>query len=169
MKTFVPCSRCGRHVRLHASSCPFCDTKLGTVGAPLRAAVTLAIGLGLCACFEDTEPSDGMTESNGDTTVGASGPGMSSSPSGTTASSNSTDPWDTDQGGEDYGGFGDTSEWPQGSTGGTGGETTDSSGTGGTGSTGGTGAQDTGDFSSTSAGPSDSGGEDYAGPETGTI
>lgn len=172
MKTFIPCSHCGRHVRLHASSCPFCDTKLGLVSAPLRTAVTLAIGLGLCACFDDSEPSDDMSQGSaagetGDTD--ASGPGMSSSPTGTATTPNTTDPWDSDQGGEDYGGFGDTGDWPQGTTGGTGGETTDTGGTGGTGSTGGTGEPTTGDFTSTSEGPSDSGGEDYAGPETDTI
>lgn len=63
----IPCSRCARHVRASAPACPFCDAAVtvaparapdpddalarGHVRAGVLAAVTLAAGFSLAACY----------------------------------------------------------------------------------------------------------------------
>lgn len=148
MSDFVPCPSCGRHVRALVTSCPFCAARLGTTSAPGRYALGLALGLAFAACGEadkDDELTTAAETSASDTSdgtpTGPDGPGMTSAVPGETSATSSTDP---DQGGEDYGGFGETS-WepepepetgpgPEGTD--TGGEdTTSSTGSEGTGST----------------------------------
>lgn len=167
MTSFIPCPSCGRHVRVSADACPFCVTALGTTSAPVRLAFALSLGLAISGCGGEEEGADtGVSATEGGT--------ASSDPTGTSAGA-----VDPDQGGEDYGGFGDTFEPPppgstssasdpfpgtdSGTDSGTGGEST-------------TGAPDTGDTTmgdtggTTEASPDpDAGGEDYAGPGTDTF
>lgn len=68
MSQLVPCSSCGRHVRLTDATCPFCETKLDTAGlhalyAPrregvqsgIKRAAMFALGASMAAaCGDDT-------------------------------------------------------------------------------------------------------------------
>jgi hypothetical protein len=84
MQTLIPCPSCGRHVRVQSTSCPFCATTFGTTTAATCAAIGLAFGLALSGCGDDGQTS--QPTGDGSTTV-------------------------IDQGGEDYGGPGDTGEF----------------------------------------------------------
>lgn len=75
MKT---CPACARHLKLSATTCPFCQASLGAT-SPTLAALSLAAGLALAGCSAD----------DGESTTGES-TGASSSTTSSTASSTSS-------------------------------------------------------------------------------
>lgn len=141
------CPRCERHVLVEAAACPFCGTRLGTtlalgsaLGSTLgRAMMVAVVGLGMSCGGDDSGDTVAETVTVGDPTAGATSQGA------TTAIEQ-----ETDAGGADYAGPGDTSlsgPPPDDTTGSSTGETdTDT---------------DTGDTTGTPG--TDSGGADYAG------
>ena len=136
------CPRCERHVLVEATSCPFCGTRLGTTSAFGRAMMVAVVGLSMSCGGDDSTETSVASATQGDPTVGATGE---------TSINN-----ETDAGGADYAGPGDTSlsAGPDDTT------TDQVTSSGGTGDT----ETDTDTGSTTGAPATDSGGADYAGP-----
>jgi hypothetical protein len=132
------CPRCERHVLVEAASCPFCGTRLGTTSAIGRVMMVAMVGLSMsCGGGDDTGDTVGNTEG-----VTSQGP------------TNTSEPIETDAGGNDYAGPETSISGGSTTTGEVEEESSDSTDT------------DTGD--TTAGSSSDGGGNDYAGPGTDT-
>ena len=87
---WITCPSCQRHIRTHASACPFCGIKTAPVLAPVPAALACAVlGLVLGACVDrkagdETGPTT-MDEPSGGSSTSGDDESSSTSPASATS------------------------------------------------------------------------------------